>query len=103
MNSTTNIVSFAMTGNNPVRCYIVHLEPYEKFVIATALTNTLTASGPNNFIINNKEVEDRVYHLSNDCELTNNEIYLNSIQVNGVDQFFFVPEQDAALTKVSEL
>ena len=103
MNSTTNIVSFAMTGNNPVECYIVHLEPYEKFVISTALTNTLTSSGPNDFIINNKEVEDRVYHLSNDCELTNNEIYLNSIQVNGEDQFFFVPEQDAALTKVSEL
>ena len=80
--------------------YAVHLEPFEKLKISNT-TQKLSAHNPNNFTINWKEADARVYHLNTDCELKNSEIFLSRIQDgDGWDCLFFISEKDDSLIKV---
>jgi len=105
-------VKFQISGNsqypleNPITYYALHLEPFEKLIVSNT-TATLTTHNPNNFTINWKDVNGRVYHLNNDRQLVSSEIELSPIyHTEGqttVYDLFFVAEKDNQLTKVEDI
>lgn len=102
-------VKLKISGNGlatPITFYALHLEPFEKLIVSNT-TATLTTHNPNSFTIDWKEVNDSVYHLNNDRQLTSSEIELSSISHSTDSEteydLFFVSEKDDQLIKVEDI
>ena len=94
----TGYVKLVATHNGKTMSYYaVHLESFEKLTINSS-TQTFSTHSPHLFHINWRQVENKVYNLTTDRELQNNEIVLTS-EVG----LYYVPEKDSSLIKADEV